>query len=210
MSSEYLGCFRLVRKVGQAKPLRSVLERAKLGFLGCQWQCELAPQRHLACEQTTPRDEAAYFDECWEKGVNLSAQFGGEDFHLDLSAFNHRAQRYALLRMTSASLVGLMLHLDDQHSDLFKFLVAFESAVGSARGVIGRDGALEDLLDFIDAQLTMADIREVVKIASQPDDQNLPLLTALGFREREVVRRRYFIRDLAEWKVVYGAELSAT
>lgn len=208
MSSEYLGCFRLVRKTGQAKPLRAVLERIKLNFEACLWQCEVTADGRIAYEKTTPRDEAAYFDECWEKGVDLSAQFGGEDFHFDLDAFHYRAQRHALLRMTSGNLTGLMFHLDDQRSDLFRFLVAFESAVGSGGGVIGRDSALVQLLDFLDGKLPMPEIREAVKIASQPGELNLPLLRAAGFREREVTRRRYLVHDLVEWTIVHGEELS--
>jgi hypothetical protein len=99
-----------------------------------------------------------------------------------------------------------MFHIDDQGTDLFKFLAGFETAVTSTRGVLGVEALSPDLLDFLEGKLDADAVRELVKIVSRPDDKNLALLHSIGFRERVVGQHDYFIHDLPEWRVVYDKD----
>ena len=206
MSVQYLGCFPLTRRTGQAKQLQEFLANTGIAFSGSHFRCELTPHRNVACEPMAAREESAYFHDCWEQGEPLNGEFSTEDFFFDLRAVDHRGGRYAVMSIFSNQLSGLMFHLDDRRSDLFKFLAGFEAALTAPRCVFGMDVQLEHLFDFLGGTLTSLQIKEFVKIASQPSESNLPLLRALAFRERAVGPRRYFVHDFAAWRVVFGEE----
>ena len=194
MSVQFCGCFCLSMKKGQANTLQAFFKQFKLDFLSSCWESEFTNDNRLKDKVTTQRNNDSYFQACWVEGVNINAEFGGDDFVLNLKTFCYRGERYAFISVTERSLMWLTEHLNDLDCDFLEFLIEFESVLTSSCGVIGEDISVSDLLDFLDGKLPDTEINESIRIVSCPNAKNNTTVRTMGFKERILRQRNYFYR----------------